>query len=81
MHIVTTVTSDVHVGINVKTNKVVGLPSRPEPIMLLNFPIMLLSNAPNFSQLCSTVRAQLCSIMLHKLLLACYLSLKINLFL
>ena len=41
---------------------------RPEPIMLLKLPIMLLSNAPNFSLLCPNY-APLCPIMLHKLLL------------
>ena len=42
--------------------------TRPEPIMLLKLPIMLLSNAPNFSLLCPNY-APLCPIMLHKLLL------------
>ena len=37
---------------------------RPEPIMLLKLPIMLLSNAPNFSLLCPNY-APLCPIMLH----------------
>ena len=48
--------------------------SRPEPIMLLKLPIMLLSIAPNFPLLCSNY-AQLCPIMLqifsHKLCLDC----------
>ena len=38
--------------------------SRPEPIMLLKLPIMLLSNAPKFSLLCPNY-APLCPIMLH----------------
>ena len=37
---------------------------KPEPIMLLKLPIMLLSNAPNFSLLCPNY-APLCPIMLH----------------
>ena len=53
---------------------------RPEPIMLLKLPIvMLLSNAPNFSLLCPNY-APLCPIMLRSINY-CYLSLKINLFL
>ena len=37
------------------------LPTRHEPIMLLKLPIMLLSNASNFSQLCPNY-APLCSL-------------------
>ena len=42
--------------------------SRPEPIMLLKLPIMLLSIAPNFYLLCPNYApfAQLCPFMLHK---------------
>ena len=38
--------------------------TRPEPIMLLKLPIMLLSIAPKFPLLCSNY-AQLCTIMLQ----------------
>ena len=47
---------------------------RPEPIMLLKLPIMILSNAPKFPLLCSNI-PQLCPIMLqiysYKLCLDC----------
>ena len=49
---------------------------RPEPIMLLKLPIMLLSNAPKFSLLCHHY-APVYPIKLQK---CCYLSLKIYLF-
>ena len=57
--------------------------SRPEPIMLFKLPIMFLSKLmlQNFIYYAPVMLycAQLCSIMLHKLLL--YLSLQINPFL
>ena len=52
--------------VNLLTNNAIQnfMECRPEPIMLLKLPIMLLSNAPNFSLLCPNY-APLCPIMLH----------------
>ena len=68
LHIFVSVCISIHAHVYINSYihelLIVLMLTRPEPIMLLKLPIMLLSNAPNFSLLCPNY-APLCPIMLH----------------
>ena len=54
---------------NIQLTVILSMCARHALIMLFKLPIMLLSNAPNFSLLCPNY-AQMFPVMLHKLMLS-----------